>query len=179
MRDGEIHGLTILGRDVSALRKNEARFKELFESLQEGIYIVTTDGTIVDVNPALARMLGYDSKEELLKRRVAEIFVDQPERKIVQTEVDRQSMIQGREITLICKDGRSIVCLNTAASDRDNSGPVLTYHCALMDITERREMERPLHQQQELTRRLVDSFPHLILVLDTEAHYNFVSPRCN
>src|SRR5713226_6066524 len=52
MRDGEIHGITILGRDVSALRKNEARFTELFESLQEGIYIVTPDGTIVDVNPA-------------------------------------------------------------------------------------------------------------------------------
>ena len=178
MRDGEIHGITILGRDVSALRKNEARFTELFESLQEGIYIVTPDGTIVDVNPALARMLGYDSKEELLKRRVAEIFVDQPERKIVQTEVDRQSMIQGREITLICKDGRSIVCLNTAAAVRDNSGRVLRYQGALMDITERREMERRLHQQQEFARRLVDSFPDLILVLDTEAHYNFVSPRC-
>src|SRR5712664_4240231 len=178
MRDGEIHGITILRRDVSALRKNEARFTELFESLQEGIYIVTPDGTIVDVNPALARMLGYDSKEELLKRRVAEIFVDQPERKIVQTEVDRQSMIQGREITLICKDGRSIVCLNTAAAVRDNSGRVLRYQGALMDITERREMERRLHQQQEFARRLVDSFPDLILVLDTEAHYNFVSPRC-
>src|SRR5882762_9058171 len=103
MRDGEIHGITVLGRDVSALRKNEARFTELFESLQEGIYITTPDGTIVDVNPALVRMLGYDSKEELLKRRVAEIFVDQAERKIVQAEVERQAMIQGREITLICK----------------------------------------------------------------------------
>src|SRR6202795_1216338 len=178
MRDGEIHGITVLGRDVSALRKNEARFTELFESLQEGIYIVTPDGTIVDVNPALARMLGYDSKEELLKRRVPEIFVDQPERKIVQAEVERQHMIQGREITLICKDGRSIVCLNTAAAVRDNAGRVVRYQGALMDITERREMERRLHQQQEFARRLVDSFPDLILVLDTEAHYNFVSPRC-
>ena len=178
MRDGEIHGITVLGRDVSALRKNEARFTELFESLQEGIYIVTPDGTIVDVNPALARMLGYDSKEELLKRRVPEIFVDQPERKIVQDEVERQPMIQGREITLICKDGRSIVCLNTAAAVRDNAGRVVRYQGALMDITERREMERRLHQQQEFARRLVDSFPDLILVLDTEAHYNFVSPRC-
>src|ERR1700675_1307664 len=178
MRDGEIHGITILGRDVSALRKNEARFTELFESLQEGIYIVTPDGIIVDVNPALARMLGYDSKEELLKRRVPEIFVDQPERKIVQAGVERQHMIQGREITLICKDGRSIVCLNTAAAVRDNAGRVVRYQGALMDITERREMERRLHQQQEFARRLVDSFPDLILVLDTEAHYNFVSPRC-
>ena len=178
MRDGEIHGITVLGRDVTALRKNEARFTELFETLQEGIYITTPDGTIVDVNPALVRMLGYDSREELVKKRVAEVFVDQAERKIVQAEVDRQPMIQGREITLICKDGTSIVCLNTAAAVRDNAGRVVRYQGALMDITERREMERRLHQQQEFARRLVDSFPDLILVLDTAAHYTFVSPRC-
>src|SRR3989442_12405216 len=47
-----------------------------------------------------------------------------------------------------------------------------------MDITERREMERRLHQQQEFARRLVDNFPDLILVLDAASHYTFVSPRC-
>src|SRR2546429_1753211 len=178
MRGDKIGGITVLARDISALRKNEARFTELFESLQEGIYITTPDGTIVDVNPALVRMLGYDSKEEVLKSRVPEIFVDREERKLIKEEVERQPMIQGREITLIRKDGTSIVCLNTAAAVRDNAGRVLRYQGALMDITERREMERRLHQQQEFARRLVDSFPDLILVLDTAAHYTFVSPRC-
>jgi two-component system NtrC family sensor kinase len=178
VRDGEIHGITVLARDVSALRKNEARFTELFESLQEGIYITTPDGAILDVNPALVRMLGYDSKEDVLKRQVQEIFVDRAERKIVKDQVERQPMVQGREITLIRKDGASIVCLNTAAAVRDNAGRVVRYQGALMDITERREMERRLHQQQEFARRLVDNFPDLILVLDTASHYTFVSPRC-
>jgi PAS domain S-box-containing protein len=178
MRGDTVNGITVLGRDVSALRKNEARFTELFESLQEGIYIALPDGTIVDVNPALVRMLGYDSKEEVLKRRVPEIFVDQAERKIVRELVERQPMIQGREITLVRKDGGSIVCLNTAAAVRDNTGRVVRYQGSLMDITERREMERCLHQQQEFARRLVDSFPDLILVLDAAAQYTFVSPRC-
>jgi PAS domain S-box-containing protein len=178
MRGDKVGGITVLGRDVSALRKNEARFTELFESLQEGIYIAMPDGTIIDANPALVRMLGYESKEDLLKRRVPEILVDQAERKSVKEEIDRQAMIQGREITLIRKDGTSIVCLNTAAAVRDNSGNVVRYQGALMDITERREMERRLHQQQEFARRLVDSFPDLILVLDTASHYTFVSPRC-
>src|SRR6266403_2176877 len=159
MRGGEVQGITVLGRDVTALRKNEARFTELFESLQEGIYITTPDGAIVDVNPALVRMLGYGSKEELLKIRVPEIFVDRAERKTVQDEVDRQPLIQGREIMLVRKDGTSVVCLNTAAAVRDNSGRVVRYQGALMDITERREMERRLHQQQEFARLLVDNFP--------------------
>jgi PAS domain S-box-containing protein len=178
MRDGEVHGITVLARDVSALRKNEARFTELFESLQEGIYISTPDGAILDANPALVHMLGYSSKEELLKIPVPEILVDRAERKTLKDQVDRQPMVQGREITLIRKDGASIVCLNTAAAVRDNAGRVVRYQGALMDITERREMERRLHQQQEFARRLVDNFPDLILVLDTASHYTFVSPRC-
>ena len=177
MREDEVHGITVLARDVSALRRNEARFTELFESLQEGIYITTPDGMILEVNPALVRMLGYDSKEELLKMQVSEILVDRAERKSLQEQVERQAMIQGREITLIRKDGTSIICLNTAAAVRDNSGRVVRYQGAVMDITERREMERRLHQQQEFARRLVDSFPDLILVLDTASHYTFVSPR--
>jgi PAS domain S-box-containing protein len=178
MRADKVHAITVLARDVSSLHKNEARFTELFESLQEGIYITTPEGAILDVNPALVRMLGYDSKEDLLKRQVDEIFVDRAERKTLKHEVERQAMLQGREITLVRKDGTSIVCLNTAAAVRDNSGAVVRYQGALMDITERREIERRLHQQQEFARRLVDSFPDLILVLDAASHYTFVSPRC-
>src|SRR6266403_61648 len=177
MRGDTVQGITVLARDVTALRKNEARFTELFESLQEGIYITTPDGAILDVNPALVRMLGYDSKEDVLKRQVPEIFVDRTGRKIVKDQIEHQPMIQGREITLIRKDGTSIVCLNTATAVRDNGGHVVRYQGALMDITERREMERRLHQQQEFARRLVDNFPDLILVLDTAGHYTFVSPR--
>lgn len=177
MREDQIHGVTVLARDVSALRKNEARFTELFETLQEGIYITNPEGDILDANPALVRMLGYASKEELLAKRVHEILVDREERKSIKAEVERQPMLQGREITLISKDGSSIVCLNSTAAVRDNSGKVLRYQGSLMDITGRREMERRLHQQQEFARRLVDSFPDLIFVLDTAARYTFISPR--
>src|SRR6266436_4937830 len=178
MRGDKVQGITVLARDVTALRKNEVRFTELFESLQEGIYITTPDGAILDVNPALVSMLGYNSKEDVLKRQVQEIFVDRTERKTIKEQVERQPLIQGQEITLIRKDGTSIVCLNTAAAVRDNGGRVVRYQGALIDITERREMERRLHQQQEFARRLVDNFPDLILVLDAASHYTFVSPRC-
>ena len=178
-RADQVHGLTVLARDVTALRKNEARFTELFESLQEGIYIATPDGSILDGNPALVRMLGYDSKAELLSRKVEEILIDRSERKLLKDQVERQTSMQGREITLIRKDGTSIICLNTAAAVRDPSGQVVRYQGAVMDITERREMERRLHKEQEFARRLVDSFPDLILVLDSTAHYTFISPRIN
>ena len=177
LRGNDVQGVTILARDITALRKNEARFTELFESLQEGIYIATPDDRLIDVNPALARMLGYESKEELLSRSFADLLPDEAQRRALREQVDNQPMVQGREITLMRKDGQPLVCLNTAGAVRDTSGRVVRYHGALMDITERREMERRLYQQQEFARRLIDSFPDLIFVANTAGHYTFVSPR--
>ena len=177
LRDNTVHGVTVLARDITALRKNEARFTELFESLQEGIYIVTPDERIIDVNPAMVRMLGYDSKDELLARSFADVLPDEAQRQALRQQVDAQLKPQGREITLTKKDGSPLVCLNTAGAVRDTGGHVVRYHGSLMDITERREMERKLHHQQEFARRLVDSFPDLIFVLDTSGRYTFVSPR--
>src|SRR5438445_8069341 len=178
VRDDAVHGITVLARDVTALRRNEARFTELFESLQEGIYIVTPEDRIVDANPALVRILGYESKDELLARKVTDVFTDEALRNIVRAEVDRQPVVEGREITLIRKDGQPLTCLNTAAAVRDNTGKIVRYQGALMDVTARREIERQLHKEQEFARRLVDSFPDLILVIDTQGNYTFVSPRC-
>lgn len=177
-RDNIVHGLTVLGRDITALRKSEARFTELFETLQEGIYITTPEGAIIDANPALVRLLGYDSKEELLSKHVADIVTDKAERKALMEEVERQPVSQGRELSLLRRDGSSIVCLNTASAVRDTAGHVIRYQGSVLDITGRREMERRLHKQQEFARRLVDNFPDLILVVDANSRYTFVSPRC-
>jgi PAS domain S-box-containing protein len=177
VRDDKVHGLTIMARDITSQRRSEARFTELFETLQEGIYIVTPDDKILEVNPAVVHMLGYDSKEELLGRKVSEIFVDQEQRNLLTREVNSQPMPQGREIILRRKDGQPVVCLNTASAVRDSSGKIVRYQGALADVTERRAMEKRLHQQQEFASRLVDSFPDLIFVVDTDRRYTFVSPK--
>src|SRR5271157_3272068 len=177
LRDGKVHGLTILARDITAMRRSEARFTELFESLQEGIYIVTPEDQILEVNPALVRMLGYDSKEELLGKHVTQIFVDDEQRNKLAHEIHRQPHPQGHEITLRRKDGQPLLCLNTATVVRDTTGRVVRYQGALVDITERRAIEKRLHKQQEFARRLVDSFPDLIFVVDANKRYTFASPN--
>jgi two-component system NtrC family sensor kinase len=177
VREDKVHGLTILARDITSQRRSEARFTELFETLQEGIYIVTPDDKILEVNPALVRMLGYDSKEELLRKKVSEIFVDEEQRSVLVREVNTQPYPQGREVTLLRKDGQPVFCLNTATAVRDTGGKIVRYQGALADITERRAIEKRLYQQQEFARRLVDSFPDLIFVIDTERRYTFVSPK--
>ena len=142
VRGDKVHGITLLARDITVLRESEARFTELFETLQEGIYIVTPDERIVDVNPALVRMLGYDSKEELLGRRVSEFFEDSQDVTRFLREAEGRAGMQVREVRLRRKEGVPVVCLNTATTVRDASGAVLRYQGALMDMTEQRKMER-------------------------------------
>ncbi len=177
LRDDKVHGLTVLARDITSLRRNEARFTELFETLQEGIYIVTPEDRVLEVNPALVRMLGYASKEELLGKKVTDVFVDEAQRTSIMREVNQQPSPVGREITLRKKNGQPLVCLNTATAIRDTSGKIIRYQGALVDITERREIEKRLYKEQEFARRLVDSFPDLIFVVDTQRRYTYVSPR--
>ena len=177
LRDDKVHGITILARDITAQRRSEARFTELFETLQEGIFIVSPDDKIIEVNPALVHMLAYGSKEELLATKVSEILVDPQQRSALIHEVDTQIAPQSREIALRRKDGHPVTCLITSTAVRDTSGRVIRYQGALADITERLAIEKRLYQQQEFARRLVDSFPDLIFVADTKRCYNFVSPK--
>jgi PAS domain S-box-containing protein len=177
LRDDKVHGLTVLARDITAQRRNEARFTELFETLQEGIYIVTPDDHVLEVNPALVRMLGYSSKEELLGKKVSEVFADDAQRSMIIREVNHQPVPEGREITLRKKNGQPLVCLNTATAIRDTSGKIIRYQGALVDITERREIEKRLYKEQEFARRLVDCFPDLIFVVDSQKRYTYVSAR--
>src|SRR5260370_28954241 len=58
-----------------------------------------------------------------------------------------------------------------------SSGEIVRWQGALLDITVRRKMEAQLQQEQELARRLVDSFPDPIFVIDAEGGYTFISPR--
>ena len=177
LRDDKVIGITVLARDVTAQRKNEARFTELFENLQEGIYITNPEGDILDANPAMVRMFGYDSRADLLSVNAKDLYFNPAERAANARLFDSQNAVVQQEIVLRRKDGSPITCFNSATAIRDAGGRVLRYQGALMDITARREMERQLHRQQEFARRLIDSFPDLILVLDTSRHFTFVSPR--
>src|SRR5260370_29892846 len=54
-------------KDITDRREAERRYRELFDSIQEGLFFATPEGQFLDVNDALVRMLGYESAEELLR----------------------------------------------------------------------------------------------------------------
>ena len=75
-KSGEVTGASVLARDITGHREKEQRFTQLFESLQEGVYISNPEGKLLEVNPALVSILGYDSKEDLLQLPPEQLNVD-------------------------------------------------------------------------------------------------------
>jgi PAS domain S-box-containing protein len=176
-KDGHVAAISGWARDVTSQHESEIRFAELFESLREGIFFTTPEGQILDANPALIQMLGYPSKQELQKINFREVYLDPAERDSLVRELDEKGSLQDREILLQRKDGRKIVCLGSGFAIRDSFGRVVRMQGTFVDITERREMEKRLHQEQEFVRRLIASFPDMIAVLDRDGRYTYVSPR--
>ena len=164
-------------RDVTAQHESELRFTELFESLREGIFFTTPEGKLLDANPALLRMLGYDDKEELKKLNFRELYADPSQRDTLVRQVVEHGAVQDVDVVYRRKDGTQLHCLASGFGVRDTFGRTIRMQGTLVDITERIEIEARLHQEQEFVRRLVASFPEVIAVMDLDGQLTFVSPR--
>jgi len=176
IKGDEVVGASMLGRDVTEQREKELRFTELFETLQEGVYFSTPEGHLLDANPALVSLLGYLEKRDLLAVEPATLNFD-PGQPVLGRAVDDRGGVRTREIKLRRKDGTAAVFLDSSRAVWDTSGNIIRYQGTLVDITEKRKMERQLAQQEEFRGRLLESFPDLILVVDLEERYTFVSSR--
>ena len=177
VKGDEVVGVSTLARDVTEEREKERRFTELFETLQEGVYFSTPEGKLLDGNAALVRVLGYESKEELLALDPKALNSDANQSPVLGRTADDQGGVRAREITLRRKDGSLGTFLDTSRAVWDTSGKIVRYQGTLVDVTERREMEKALRRQEEFQRDLLESFPDLILVIDLEERYSFVSAR--
>jgi len=173
----EVVGVSVLAHDVTEEREKEKRFTELFETLQEGVYFSTPEGKLLDVNPALVSMLRYRSKNELLALEPNSLNFDPGQSPALGRVADDRGGVRTREITLRRQDGTAAVCLDTSRAVWDASGTIIRYQGTLTDVTEKRNMETQLRQQEQFRQKLLESFPDLILVVDLDERYSFASSR--
>jgi PAS domain S-box-containing protein len=177
VKGDEVVGLSTLARDVTGEHEKERRVTELFETLQEGVYFSTPEGKLLDGNAALVRVLGYECKEELVALEPKALNSDANQSPVLGRTADDQGGVRAREITLRRKGGSLGTFLDTSRAVWDAAGKIVRYQGTLVDVTERREMEKSLRRQEEFQRDLLESFPDLILVVDLDERYSFVSTR--
>jgi two-component system NtrC family sensor kinase len=177
VKGDEVVGISALARDVTEEHEKERRFTELFETLQEGVYFSTPEGKFLDGNAALVRVLGYQSKDELLSLDPKALNANPADDPVLGRSVGDQGGIRTREIKLRRKDGSLATFADSSRAVWDTSGKIVRYQGTLVDVTERHRMEEAIRRQEEFQRYLLESFPDLILVIDLNERYSFVSTR--
>ncbi len=174
--------LLVTVRDVSAaaeverrLRDAEQQYRSIFENAQEGIYQTTEDGTYINVNPALARIYGYDSSEALVSSltNIAEqLYIDSRARDRFKELMDSRGVVRDFEAQIRRCDGRIIWITENARCVRSSSGAVRYYEGTVEDITDRKEAEENIR----LLAKAFDSVAEGIVLLDQGGIVRAVNP---
>jgi PAS domain S-box-containing protein len=138
-------------RAEEALSASEQRYRKLFEASLAGVYLTKLDGTILDFNEAMRRMLGYDSREEVFQHRSSDFYNDPEFRQELIRLLLKDGIVPAKEAVLRRKDGSVLYALGHAVLlVNEQTGEPYIQGVAI-DITERKQVEEAL---RELTRTL-------------------------
>ena len=127
-----------------ALKASEARYRELYENVVAGVFQTTPDGRFMAANPALVKMLGYASEDDLLELDIGrDVYMYPDDRQNWRRSIE-SGEIRNAELVLKRRDGRKIVVLENSRAVRDEHGRIIFYEGTLTDITEAHELSRQL-----------------------------------
>jgi len=159
---GEIFASAIeRSRTYRALRASERRHRLLFERNLAGVYHNTLDGRMLDCNDALAEMLGYESKEELLRQNARDLYFEASDRDQFIDRILSDGGMRGAEICLRRKDGRPIWLLESVhLLAGDEEAQIL--EGTLVDISDRKAAEAALRDSEARYRLMAENSTDLI-----------------
>ncbi len=131
------------------LSQSEERWRTLFETSMDVVYISTVDGRYLDINLAGEELFGY-TREELFELDIGkDLYKDPKEREKFQKVIKKDGFVKNYEITFMKKDGIIINALLTATVRKDSVGNIIGHHGIIRDITERKRAEQALRKAKE------------------------------
>jgi two-component system NtrC family sensor kinase len=166
-------------KDITDRREAERRYRELFDSIQEGLFFATPDGRFLDVNDAMVRMLGYGSREELLRADVSPHLYPVPEaREKFLRALSERGVLRNYEETLRRKDGTLLHTLQNITAVRDARGKIAQIRGLMLDVTEQKTFQSQLQRERDFNQKILNTTQSMILVLDTAGLISYANRRC-
>jgi diguanylate cyclase (GGDEF)-like protein/PAS domain S-box-containing protein len=160
---GDIASTGVL-RDVTeershqlALENAERRYREIFERSPAGLFRTHLDGRILEVNPQLARLLGYDSPEQLKQRRtMLDVYLDPQERERLVQRLLTDGGFDDYETQIVGRDGQRLWVSTSVRLLQPEEGGDPQFAGSVLDITARRHVEEALQRSESKFRTLVE-----------------------
>ena len=161
-------------RALAEQRLAEESYRKLFEASVDGIYVTTPAGALVNANPAVARILGYDTPEQLIAD-IGDIsqtvYVHPAAREEFQLLMQRDGVVRDFEYQVRRRDGGILWLSDSATVVRDDTGEVIRYEGTVRDITDQKRAEDAIAEGRRLLQQVIDTVPAVINVKDTKLRY--------
>ena len=151
---------------------SEEMYRSIFENAIEGIFQTTPSGQYLNVNPALAKMYGYESVEALVEGLTAidnQLYVD-PNRRSEFVALMESGSVRGFESEIYRKDGSTMWISENARTVLSEDGKIAYYEGMVEDITERKQLETDLHISEQNLGALINNIDDSIWSVDTSYH---------
>ena len=155
----------------------ERRYRELFDSIQEGAFFCAPDGRMVDANHALVQMLGCSSLEELLTKNLFDDLLPLSGRGRLLEELRTSDILRNRETELRRQNGRPLEALLHVSAVRDSSGTLVQYRGLILDITDQKNSRAALRRERDFNWSILNHTQNIILVLDASGRIAYVNHR--
>ena len=136
---------------LESARQAEQKYRNIFDNALEGIFQTSPEGRFLVANPALARMFGFDSPEELISERAdipKQHYVDPKRRDEFKRLMEAEGTVRQFEYEAYRRDGSRIWVSDNVRAVRDGSGKVVCYEGIAKDITERKRAEEALRHAE-------------------------------
>jgi len=165
-------------KDISDRREAERRYRELFDNIQEGLFFCSPDGRFVEVNDALVKMLGYDSREELLHCDPrAEVFSTPERHQELFALMQSEGALRNHEEILQHKDGKPVHVLINAFAVRDTQAKVTQYRGLMLDVSGLKAYRSELQRERDFSSKILNNTQSLILVADGAGRISYANRR--
>jgi PAS domain S-box-containing protein len=161
-------------RALAEQKLAEESYRKLFEGSVDGIYVTTPGGRLLNANPALAWMMGYDTPEDLIggvNDIARTVYVDPKLRAEYQARMQCDGMIREFEYQVRRRDGGILWLSDSATAVRDETGQVVRYEGTVRDITDQKRAEDAIAEGRRLLQEVIDTVPAVINVKDRELRY--------
>jgi PAS domain S-box-containing protein len=165
----ELRRETLERRQIeAALRQSEEEYGSLINNLNMGVYRTSANrqGRFLQANPAIAEIFGYDSLDEFMKVTVSDLYLYPGDRKEFVDEVMVNGYVKGKELLLKKRDGTPIWTSCTATVKYDEKGKMKWIDGIIEDITQRRQAEEALRENEFKFHSLFDLSPQAIALVD-------------
>ena len=168
---GLLQKLTLHQQAELSLRQAEQQYRSIFEHATEGIFQSSQEGQFLNVNPALARIYGYGSAQELmdaLSDIAFQLYVDPNRRAEFLVTMEREGVVTNFESQIYRADGEILWICENARTVPDVDGQLLCYEGTVVDITERKQAEEQL--QHNALHDALTGLPNRLLLMDRLNH---------